>query len=289
MALYASKCLVAKRRQDLESASLEILCVEIRLHYNRFIVAVLYRPPNSLVKFWDDLQECFDKVKNSGIDKIVITGDLNADLNTNHGRKMIDFCTVNSLTVHVNEPTRITENTSSCLDQIITNIPNYVQNINVTTPVANSDHCTVSANLLFRRKKSPCFKRSVWDYKHANFDTFREKLFDVDWDACFDSDNIDVITDLWTDTFLKCAENSIPHKDVTSRPDDVPWYTNSLRALKRKIHRVHKNAKKRPALLPYFRQLRNTYIENLRLAEQAYYQRLEDSVHSTATQKKRVG
>ena len=178
------------------------------------------------------------------------------------------------------------ENTSSCLDKITTNIPNYVQNINVTTPVANSDHCTVSANLLFRRKKSPCFKRSVWDYKHANFDTFREKLFDVDWDACFDSDNIDVITDLWTDTFLKCAENSIPHKDVTIRPDDVPWYTNSLRALKRKIHRIHKKAKKRPALLPYFRQLRNTYIENLRLAEQAYYQRLEDSVNSTATQKK---
>jgi len=76
-------------------------------------------------------------VKTSGIDEIIILGDLNAD--------PVPTMVLNTL--HINEPTRITDNTSTCLDQIITNMPNFVRNTNVPGPLANCDHCLVSANL----------------------------------------------------------------------------------------------------------------------------------------------
>ena len=70
---------------------------------------------------------------------------------------MVDFCTASCLSLHgVHEPTNITD-TSPCLDQIISNIPNNICDINVNTPVANCDHCTVNASVLFTRIEDPCF------------------------------------------------------------------------------------------------------------------------------------
>ena len=286
VAFYASRCLVTKRREDIENQHVELLWVEVRLHNNKFLFGVVYRPPNAPVSFWDYFQDSLDKAKNSGIDKVVIMGDLNADPNTNHGRKLIDFCSTNSLAIHVKVPTRITETSSSCLDQIISNIPNFITTINVSPPLANCDHSVVSATLLFRRKKSPCYTRFVWNYDKANFDIFREKLNQCDWGPCFDSDDIDSQCSVWSDTFLNVARDCIPNKNVTIRPDDAPWYTNALRALKNKVERIHRRAKKQPSLWPYFRQLRNKYVDDLRLSEQNYYKRLDDSVNNVHHRKK---
>ena len=189
------------------------------------------------------------------------------------------------LTAHIDQPTRITESSASCLDQIITNIPNFVRNTSVLTPLANCDHCPISANLLFRRKKSPAFSRSIWDYSKANYDVFRSKLSESNWDYCFESCDINVACTRWTDTLLTAAREAIPHKDITVRPDDVPWYTNLLRCAKRKVERIHKRAKKKPSLWPYFRQLRNKYIDDLRHAEENYYGKLEETINQNTGQK----
>ena len=286
VALYASRSLVVKRRHDLENTDLELMWIEIRLHNNKFLLAVAYRPPNSTVNFWDKLQDNMDNAKTSGIDKIMILGDLNADQATNHGNKLQHFCNVNFLTIHVNEPTRITENSSTCLDQIITNMPNFVRNVNVSAPLSNCDHCLVSANLLFRRKKASAYTRLVWEYDKADFGIFRDRLFSSDWDACFDSDNIDLICEKWTDTFMSVAKEYVPNKNVTIRPGDAPWYTSTLRASKRKVERIHKRAKLRPSLWPYFRQIRNKYIDDLRQAEENYFERLGNSINNERKRKK---
>ena len=47
-----------------------------------------------------------------------------------------------------------------------------------------------------------------------------------------------------------------------------------------------KKAKLRPALWPYFRQLRNQYIEDLRQAEENYFERLENNLNNDHKRKK---
>lgn len=44
---------VVYERKDLQSNNLEILWSEIHLTNERFLVGVLYKPPNSLVNYWN--------------------------------------------------------------------------------------------------------------------------------------------------------------------------------------------------------------------------------------------
>ena len=283
VALYASRVLVVKRRVDLESPDFEIMWVEVRIHNNVFLLAVVYRPPSCGMSFWDDFQVNVDQACNSGIGKIIIMGDLNADPRTPHGRRLLNFGLDNNLTIHVTEPTRITEHSSTCLDQILSNIPQFVSRVSVQSPVAQNDHCTVTASLLFRVKTDKPYERFIWQYSKANFDFFREKLNEVDWDACFDEPNVDLACLTWTHKFLDVARYCIPSKNFCIRQNDSPWYTSKLRAQKRKVHRIHEKAKasnENPQIWGYSRELRNKYISDLREAEENYHAKQCDAVNN---------
>ena len=88
----------------------------------------------------------------------------------------------------------------------------------------------------------------MWDYNKADYDIFRGKLSEINSDDCFESGNIDDVCTKWTDTLLADAREAIPNKQVTIRPNDSPWYNNSLRCAKRKVERIHKRAKNIPSL-----------------------------------------
>ena len=53
------------------------------------------------------------------------------------------FASANFFTLHVSQPTRITKTSSSCLDQILSNIPDKISNIDISAPVSTNDQCTV--------------------------------------------------------------------------------------------------------------------------------------------------
>ena len=62
-------------------------------------------------------------------------GDLNADPNSNQGRKLYQLLNEQNFTALVREPTRITDTTSTVLDQIITNCLAFVNRTDVLLPV----------------------------------------------------------------------------------------------------------------------------------------------------------
>ena len=84
---------------------------------------------------------------------MMMIGDMNADFRTTNGRKLIDLCNIHNCHFHITEPTRITDSTRSCLDQILTNFPNYVCETHVDPPVCTNDHSTVGIKLNFRIPK----------------------------------------------------------------------------------------------------------------------------------------
>ena len=129
-----TKC-VAKRRVDLESAAMECLWIEVRSNNNKFLLCTCYRPPDENYNFWDELQYMIDLTYLGQVKNIILTGDFNADPSTANGRKLASFANVNTFTLHINEPTRITGRSSSILDQFITNIPEFVETTEVDTPL----------------------------------------------------------------------------------------------------------------------------------------------------------
>ncbi len=108
VALYVPIHLVASRKDQFEIDGIELLCVELVSNHTKILMCVCYRPPDSPVRFWDDIQQTYDLIRQAGYDRIVITGDLNADPRTANGKKLDHFVNSNSLAMYVNNPTRIT-------------------------------------------------------------------------------------------------------------------------------------------------------------------------------------
>ena len=165
---WVSDRLHAKRRHDLE-------CKVIRSNNNKFLLGTAYRTDEQ-INFWTDLQMSFNNAIATGITYVIITGDLNADPQTVHGQLLNNFLMSNSLHKHNNEPTRITSDSSTELDQIISNCPNIINSVQVTPPVSYNDHHTVSAKLVFQIKRERAFEHQVWFYNNADFALFRLKL-----------------------------------------------------------------------------------------------------------------
>jgi len=251
--------------------------LEIRFNNQILLVCTIYRPPNNGLPFWDNLQDMFDNVKQSHIKKYVILGDFNADDNMPHGNHLSNFIAANNLVSHVNEPTRITSNTQTCLDRIITNIPHYVYDTEVIAPLLSNDHCTVCITLTFRISKSHCYKRLMWDYNRADFVGLNNHISHLNWDQICDGyTDIDRAADNWTNTLITALKQFIPNRIVVVRRLDKPWYTSDLRRQRRALERCHKRAKSRNnnnAVWAAYRRIRNMYIQNCRDRHSEYDQR----------------
>jgi hypothetical protein len=208
----------------------------------------------------------FNNALATGFSYIIITGDLNADPSTINGEILKLFVENNNLTKHINEPTRITQQTRSELDQIITNCENIIGDIAVLPPVSHNDHHTVSGRIKFNIKRPKAYQRVMWQYELADFDGFRTKLGDIDWDECFVSNDIDKIAQTWTNTLISVAHDYIPNKVVTVRPWDKPFYNGYLRRLRRAKDRAHRRAKydNTSEAWQIFRSHRNHYFSEIK-------------------------
>ena len=136
-----------------------------------------------------------------------------------------------------------------------------VKNVSIIDRVGNSDHCTISMELSFGIIRKKTYARLIWQYNRCDFNQFRTKLWNYDWDSCFDFDNIDEIANAWTNSFLYIARECIPNKIVKIYPNDKPFYNSKLRKFKKRCTRARKLAVrlKTEYRWNYYRQLRNEY------------------------------
>ena len=283
VAVYISNNYICKRRQDLEIANIECLWVEIRSNNNKFLLAVCYRPPNAETEFWEYLQYMLDLAYQDQTKHIILTGDLNADPQTRDGIRLEQFCNASNLTIHINSPTRITENSSTILDQFLTNIPDAVVDTNVLAPLSTNDHSTITLTLSFKKQKSKAYYRLIWLYNNADFEGMNKYIENYDWETCFEDDNIDISCQNWTASFLNIARQFIPNKVVQIRPNDAAWFNSELRKLKRQKDRAHFKAKSSQKAEDWlnFRSVRNNYTNKIREAEKNYKETLATSLKNS--------
>ena len=273
---------MAGNSKDLQIADIEAMWLEIRTKNHKFLLCVIYRPPNFDDSFWDLLQDNIDIVKQTQNCKVMIVGDLNADPPSRQGGLLMDFATVNNFTLHIDQPTRITSNSSTIVDQCMTNFSTYIKQTKVIPPLCTNDHCTIVIHCLFRARKPRSYARTMWDFNKTDFDKFRKELDSTSWDDCLDQD-LDFTVQKWTEKFLQICKRIIPNKNVQIRPNDKSWFTGHLRRLNRRKKRLFNHVKHTGSHESWenFKLARNTYQSELKLAKQNYdnhkYQRLADT------------
>jgi hypothetical protein len=275
---WAINSIVAKRRDDLYVDRLELEWIELSIPKHKVLMGVCYRQPDTKgiygTNFWGKLQTSYDLAKRTGIPNIIITGDLNADPQTDKRAKTsLDFfLATNHLTQHIQEPTRITPTRASILDLIITNYPKLVSATSVIAPVHTNDHCTITGVLKFALSRPKAYKRRMWSYKDANLDAYRSELEKINWDDCFSSGDVDTAVADWTSKFKETTERCIPNKQVTIRPEDRTWYNGYLRRLCRKQQRDHRMAVQNSNDYTWetYRASRNWYSQEVQRVKHEY-------------------
>ena len=104
----------------------------------------MYRPPDQS-GFLDKLSNSILNTPNFDSQEVYILGDLNINLNytgrcvPNGVKKYREFCALHGLTQLVKLPTRITKNTSTILDHILTNSTYKISQVG-TMDIGLSDH-----------------------------------------------------------------------------------------------------------------------------------------------------
>ena len=143
----------------------------------------------------------------------------------------------------IDQPTRITQNTSNLRDLTITSNINSVLDRGILPPFSHIDHFPtfVSLNLSSSPVKST-FKQ-IWDYAHMDTDRLAELLVHTDWDSVIEHD-IDTATTNFTQTLLAAAAETIPIKTIRTRVQNKPWVNAALKREMRKRDRLFKLAQK---------------------------------------------
>ncbi|MCG8076808.1 MAG: endonuclease/exonuclease/phosphatase family protein, partial [Candidatus Thiodiazotropha taylori] len=239
---YVRETITCKRRYDLEINGLEAIWLELLVKSKKLLIAGIYRPPNSNFAYMDLIKESVDRAYNTNIVDIFILGDFNYNMALNRENKITELMYEFNLSQLITDSTHFTEHSSSTIDLILArNTANILQS-RVADPFIPDQiryHCPIVVFLKFIRPSTKSFKRKIWNYKLADYDTYRTLLSESNLIENLQTDNdIDSNVKLVSSAILTSAESAIPNKIITVKASDLPWVTCRLKHLIRKRKRT---------------------------------------------------
>ena len=250
-----------------------------------------YRPPNNSLEettfFLDSFQSVIDKIRLNQQLPMVIVGDLNAHydrnklLSTAFGNRFYRWLECNALSQIIDEPTRVTYNTATILDVIITNCPRYFVNLGTFSPPTNCDHSYIYAKMSITYSRQRAFKRHIWDFSNINMTMINEDLSNINWEDCTrDSIQIDDVYGNWFRHFRLIIDKYIPNKTVVIRPRDKPWMIPAVRTAIRKRNRLLNQFSKRKTDFLWRRYINQSNYTTwlIREAKTSYYCKLNNKL-----------
>lgn len=255
--IYVCDRIKSVHKVDHEVVGLELVWVEISVGNYRVMVGSCYRPPNQRVHdrqgFLSKFSDSINSVKQSSPDAILVLGDFNDKceswfdnhINSELKRDLLTLSEANNFFQLIDEPTRITDQSSTILDLIFCDTPFLITESGTKPPLGNLDHCVIYCKLNIITSKPITYQREVWDYKTANFDAINEALSNAPFDSAFlIFDEIDDIVHYTYELISVILHEHIRNKTVVIRPGDKPWMSNEVRRAFRNRDREFKRYKR---------------------------------------------
>ena len=211
-----------------------------------FSVGILYRPP-SFYNFLDDLNESFYKLSPETTD-IFILGDMNinvflegknifrnAKTYTSSSspvetilKKYKEFCSTFSLVQMINSPTRITNNSVSLIDHVLTNSSDKISNSGVID-TGLSDHQLIFCTRKLVREKVHSHKNiKCRSFKNYTPNDFILKLQESNFHNYNTFDDIDDAYNDFSNKLLLAINEVAPSKEVRIKSNNQEWFDGEV-------------------------------------------------------------
>ena len=221
------------RRMDLERDDLELIWMEISFRNSKsFLVGVLYRPPDTSKhyskNFQKSLKDVLDIITNDNKESIIL-GDINCDyLKNNDHRTIKDIFVTHGYKQIINKATRITEQSETLIDVILTNSPETIIKHD-TFLSCDSDHDIIA---VIRKKSALKYPRNVVfsrNYKNYDVNKIRNELKSKNWQAVKESTNPNIFWKLIKDILSDCINTYAPITKKTVKGKPIPWLTEQIK------------------------------------------------------------
>jgi hypothetical protein len=217
----------------------EIAGIEVTLNNSQILCFGLYRSPSSNVKcFLENLELFLEKASKKG-ENIILMGDLNIDGlggNDPYYQQLRDLLSTYNLQIVINKPTRVTSQTSTLLDYVITNLKPHQFTADLIDGCI-SDHFAqfidINASLKTAFIKTTKEIRLTSD---KNIVTLVEFLKNENWSTVYSSIDSEskwnVFLNIFQDFFIK----SCPLKKITYQVNKPRQkFNNELNNLKEQV------------------------------------------------------
>ena len=185
---------------------------------------VLYRSPSQsqdeLETFSDNFEMTLEILVQKNLFLMTAMGDFNTKSKNwcSQDKTSFEGKTIESITSQfrlyqlINEPTHLLENSSSCIDLILTSQPNLVVESGVHPSLhPNCRHQIVFAKFNLMISYPPPYSREVWHYREANTDLIRRAISNFNWEKAFHNTNVTKKLSIFNETILNVLSNYIPH------------------------------------------------------------------------------
>jgi len=288
MAYISSKMMSKKLKLPRNFTTFEPLAIKSVFGNHDVILLLIYRPPKTTgqnyylqletdlhdIITWASLQTQF----------LVISGDLNLDRLkplSREGKILHDLEDIFNLTCLINKPTRITPNTQTLLDVIITNKPELFKDCGVYDS-GISDHFLVYGLMNTSAIQHSSKVISFRSFKNMDEDKFRNDLISAPWHVGEVFDTVDDQYLYWNSLFNDILEQHAPLKSMKVRSNDVPYMTTEWKRAIRKKRRYANRYYKNPTLenLNLKNKWRNCATKLRRKAVKEYWKSKTDNLNS---------
>lgn len=253
-------------------------CVGIRVVKGTFrcIVVVVYRPPGTnidvlLNKMCDLLQYLFERRE-----AFFICGDYNVDFrdvaNCNT-RKFISLLESYNTYYTNYEYTRISGNTKSCLDNILTNMANNYYESEVLN-LHVSDHLGLKLTVGIHCKVGPIYK-NVRIFSDKNVDIFNVALQNSDWALLYSvlECNVDLQWETFVIIFDKCFNTCFPLKTLNILSSNKNVHNPEINSCRKTLSNCSVLMRHDPKYKQLYNTERNKLYNLLRNAKKSTYNR----------------
>ena len=185
VAAYVKNGIKFKTREDLnsdiESTSIELDIKDVK----PIIVTTIYRPPHSLVEWFDRAEKLVSEIDSEN-KECILAGDMNSDMlktRDNDTRQIKRIYGTYQFKQMITEVTRVTSDTRTLIDHIASNKPHCISSGGVISG-SISDHDAAFVPRSMRIPKLPKNSRivTVRKYKKSDLAAFRRDLHEIQFD-----------------------------------------------------------------------------------------------------------
>ena len=254
--------------------------VELDTGSNKYILSAIYRHcKGSVQHFNEQLDNSLQKLGKKTT--AIIGGDTNINILNQEHEDTTDYITTffsHNFIPQILTPTRITDDTATCIDHIFVRLPNNkmddkVLSGNIISEIADHlpNFLCISKDVCRNTKDRPFVRL----YGDKNIDRFKTLLEQSNWDEILKDEDIDIACTLFYRHILLLHSKSFPLVRVSIKKfKNKDWITPSLIKCTRNKDKLFKKQLKNPTEhnIQQYKRYRNILTTSLEIAENNYYQ-----------------